>query len=593
MLKRKASSKLKGSTLTPGFRASETSFKADFYEDGGKLFCKFCKHTVDWKRRDSCVDHIASQKHKKAKLKHQNIPPKKKQCTLDSDKLKPSTSLEERCDFQRDFLRMMTTANIPLEKVNDMKPFFMKHCKQGGSLTSCINLRERYLPQVFEEHLAAVKEQLKGKSVSIIVDETTDDRDKSVLNVLAGNLDKLFLIDVVFMKECNQQTLAQAVLKSLTNVGIEYNDVCCFVTDNAAYCKAAFSNILKHVLPNCIHVGCMAHILNLVGEDLVKDAYFREVEIFVKDIKNAFKRQPARKRRFVEYLNEMTHPEGGKLPPEPCSTRWGTWFNAVSYHRTHLHAYKSFFTAEASDAENIRRIRLVLGSTESTDQLLLKMNFISESCPKIQHTLTKLEGNNPFAPLIYSMMNGLLTYLMRGCVKITFGDETDIGLTKLNRAQRNTAMDHFHDGFSRAFQKLSKYTDDNAAMDYYKLCRVFDPRQLATIDNDITKYAKLQNLNNPSEQLMEEWDIYIQAAKDQLPADFNLYKFWGAMDLRTPTLAGIAIEHIWRKTTSVDAERSFSLYKHLLDDRRMRLTEVHTKQLLLLYFNGDVEGRLQ
>ena len=152
---------------------------------------------------------------------------------------------------------------------------------------------------VIKHNFASLKDELKGKSVSVIVDETTDDRDKSVLNVLVGNLDQVYLIDIVFMDEVNQRTVAQTALKSLTNVGIEYNNVCCFVRDN---CKAAFNNILTNVLPNAIHVGCMAHILNLVGEDLVKDTYFRNVEVFTNDIKKAFKRQPKRKSRYQAHL---------------------------------------------------------------------------------------------------------------------------------------------------------------------------------------------------------------------------------------------------------------------------------------------------
>ena len=59
--------------------------------------------------------------------------------------------------------------------------------------------------------------------------------------------------------------------------------------------KRLSTNILTNVLPNAIHVSCMAHILNLVGEDLVKDAYFHDAEVFTNDFKKAFKRQPKRK----------------------------------------------------------------------------------------------------------------------------------------------------------------------------------------------------------------------------------------------------------------------------------------------------------
>ena len=146
-----------------------------------------------------------------------------------------------------------------------------------------------HLPPVFDDHWAAIKEQLKDKPVSIIVDEAKDDRDRSVLNVIASYLDKLYLIDVIFMESCDHQSLAQAVIKAVTQAGIDYNNILSFVMDNAAYCKAAFDNILCNVFPKAIHVGCMAHILNLVSEDLVKDAYFRDIEVFVNDKKRHLK----------------------------------------------------------------------------------------------------------------------------------------------------------------------------------------------------------------------------------------------------------------------------------------------------------------
>ena len=42
---------------------------------------------------------------------------------------------------------------------------------------------------------------------------------------------------------------------------------------------------------------------------------------------------------------------------------------------------------------------------------------------------------------------------------------------------------------------------------------------------------------------------------------------------------------------SVDVKRSFSQYKHLLNDRRENLTEETTKKLTIMYVNGDIEKR--
>ena len=60
---------------------------------------------------------------------------------------------------------------------------------------------------------------------------------------------------------------------------------------------------------------------------------------------------------------------------------------------------------------------------------------------------------------------------------------------------------------------------------------------------------------------------------------------------RFPLLAAIASEMIWMPVTSVEAERSFSNYKHIHNDRRESLTQENTKRLMMLYYNGDVEGR--
>ena len=88
-------------------------------------------------------------------------------------------------------------------------------------------------------------------------------------------------------------------------------------------------------------------------------------------------------------------------------------------------------------------------------------------------------------------------------------------------------------------------------------------------------------LANPSTQLSEEWLIYTRWS-DALPNPFNMLDFWKGVSERFP---------LWMPVTSVDVERSFSQYKHILNERRESLTEENTKRLLMLYFNGDIEGR--
>ena len=80
--------------------------------------------------------------------------------------------------------------------------------------------------------------------------------------------------------------------------------------------------------------------------------------------------------------------------------------------------------------------------------------------------------------------------------------------------------------------------------------------------------------------------------KDDLYADGGVLfcRFWEGMGDRFPNLAAVASHAIWMPVASVNVERSFSQYKHLLNDRRESLTEENTKRLVMLYYNGDIEG---
>ena len=87
---------------------------------------------------------------------------------------------------------------------------------------------------------------------------------------------------------------------------------------------------------------------------------------------------------------------------------------------------------------------------------------------------------------------------------------------------------------------------------YYKAAMVFDPRQLAILSHDIGDYSAITSLKDPTHTLLENL--------------FHKSEFWKGMETRFPNLAAIASQTIWMPVASVDVERSFSLYKHILCD---------------------------
>ena len=225
------------SRITAAERAKQ--FKTDFYADGGVLFCRFCEHSVDFTRVDTVKDHLKSKKHAakkevlKAKNSSSNAPSTSRQMTLGT----VVKSRDLRAEFVLYYVKMCTVADIPLEKTDKMCSFLEKHCKQAGALPKVPTLRTTYVPKLFESHFSALKSLLRDDYVSITADKTTDVRDHSILNVIASVRGKPFLIGVVKMDTCNHSTFSQAIIKSVSEVGIAFDHVICIVSDSAAYSK--------------------------------------------------------------------------------------------------------------------------------------------------------------------------------------------------------------------------------------------------------------------------------------------------------------------------------------------------------------------
>ena len=150
---------------------------------------------------------------------------------------------------------MCTLSDILLHKIDKMRPFLLRDCKEGGSIPSVNSTKELHLPKLFACHLA-LKAKFANKSISIIRDETTDCRDHSILNIIASIRGELFLINVVTLSECNHQTVSQASIRAVTHVDIEFEKIIAFVTNSAAYCKKANREVLSNIFNNSYHVLC-------------------------------------------------------------------------------------------------------------------------------------------------------------------------------------------------------------------------------------------------------------------------------------------------------------------------------------------------
>ena len=165
-------------------------------------------------------------------------------------------------------------------------------------------------------------------------------------------------------------------------------------------------------------------------------------------------------------------------------------------------------------------------------------------------------------------------------------------LIDCSRSLQLTRRENTLSRFRLSASKLEDHLGRHPTYAYYKAVRIFDPRQLPSLPRNVEDYSAIKALQEPSPELLEEWLIYTQF-RDDLPSPLSIPNFWENMKFRFPNLSAIALDAIWMPVASVDIEHSFSQYKHILNDRRESLTEQNTKRLVMLYFNGDIEGRFK
>ena len=245
-----------------------------------------------------------------------------------------------------DWIRVCTAANIPLYKTDNpvLRKFLEDNVANGGSIPKCSQLRDRYLFDVYEAERTELKSLVRGKKVALIADELSDEEGRYVLNVMAILLDfdelspngnsVAYLLDSHFLSSTNNKTVAQKVVQTANDYGIDYDSVLVFNSDNVAYMKKAFSEALSCIFPNCVHVTCLSHIVNLVASDFKKK--FKDVTEFVKCFRNLFFVSGGRKSRFRNFLQDAIGTTSTvKMPPNPTTKSWKAWFDSALYHADH------------------------------------------------------------------------------------------------------------------------------------------------------------------------------------------------------------------------------------------------------------------
>jgi len=303
--------------------------------------------------------------------------------------------------------------------------------------------------------------------------------------------------------------------------------------------KKCYKDVLFNQFPNCRHITCFAHILNLVGECWRLN--LKSVDKFISLIKMIFCKSPSRRRRWIEHLKSNNVPNP-TLPPSPVIVRWNTWSRAAIYHAKHYEHYQAFISNERlneTDTEGLISLDLLL--QENVD-LKEELEFVKESSKTVFFSLLDCQEDNLSASEIYSK---LLT------IDAEFSKNKYPKFNKVTNACK---------------EKLHKYLYQGGqpSINLFKSVWILNPVFFKMNQVDVDDVSNNLKELIPCLEEIEKNKILTKTLRD----DVDIKEFWLHHRLELPKLFELAKIFLHFPISTAAVERSFSKYNQLLTSDR-------------------------
>lgn len=355
----------------PGLRAEE-----------GFLYCKICSKVISADRRFQVKQHLESGKHIQLNQKSEN----KRTQQLFLPECSGRFSKEH--DFHEKLCRAFVSADIPLYKMRNqhIRKLFEEYTDY--QVPSETVLRSKHLKNVYNDCMDNIRAKLKNQFIWVSVDETIDATGRNVANVIVGALSsdkeigsEKFLLHTAALEKTNYSIIDRLFDDAIKNLDVNFNKnyVLLFVTDAAPYMVKA-AKAIAAFYPKVTHVTCIAHGLHRLCE-CIRNLY-ENVNKAIAHVKKVFLKAPCRVELFKQMFPDLA------LPPEPITTRWGTWLEAVNYYANNYeNVLKVLSALNDEEAQSIKTAKDVLTDPKTkTDLICIACNygFITKHIKKLQ-----------------------------------------------------------------------------------------------------------------------------------------------------------------------------------------------------------------
>ncbi|KAK7881121.1 hypothetical protein WMY93_029530 [Mugilogobius chulae] len=335
----------------------------------------------------------------------------------------------------------------------------------------------------------------------------------------------------------------------------------------------------------------MAHIMNLIGSAFRKP--FEQVNTFMLSFSQMFYQAGSRKRRYLQFMTEKLSNKKATMAPNPCPTRWNSWFSAVQYHSQHFPLYKEFINEEVktcgkSTLQSVDRLQEMLNNNDLAKKIQVQINIIADKCKVIIRLLDIFQSRLPSTTKLFDYLEDLemnfaanTQLQLEGCAQ--YFEDLDLSF-----ATKNDILKSVEQAYNNAEEKLAKYmSHGQPAISFFKEVGVFNPQNVAFMSNTVSSYTSIPGFSTVPEEEMNLYFTHLgpAALKASACGVVNLDVFWDGLQERLPVLSSLAKRYKDAVINSADAERSNSIYKLVLCSRRRSTTNDHLKAFVFLYHN--------
>ncbi|XP_060777572.1 uncharacterized protein LOC132886657 isoform X2 [Neoarius graeffei] len=499
---------------------------------------------------------------------------------------------------------MCTALNIPLSKTDHplVRLFLSEKVINGGSIPRSHQLQEKYLGDLYAKEKSELKKRVSGKHVAVIFDETPDVEGRCVLNILLAPLEKdpsgriiSYLANTIFLDVCNHSTVSMSVVKTLQEFDIANENVIVFDTDNAAYMLKAYREALKSLFPQSIHITCTAHIMNLIGGAFRKP--FTELNAFMMHFSQMFYMAGGRKRRYLSHLAAKMEGSKATMAPNPCATRWNSWFCAAEYHARHFSFYREFLQSEMqvcgrSAPMSVEKLHEVFEDPVQVQCRQIQLRIISDKCKVMLQLLDVFQSRTPVTTKVFNYLEDLQMNLAANKALHEDVCAEYFSQFPLTGVQKSEILRQVEEAFGAAEEKVTKYmSNGQPGIEFLKQVRVFQPKCIPFMPTCPKSYNAIPGFDSvPSEELSNYLNKFgpeaLQVA-DSGTVDLDV--FWLGLRERLPSMSQLALMYMNAVSNSADAERSNSIYKLVLSNRRRSTSCSNLKALVFLYYNQKIQ----